>query len=540
LEGIGETEGSAVRIADLRRLSAGVLGLAVIGGGGAEAGPVQVVDVLGNIPLAQFNARIANNSYKDWGNEPYVAVNPTNPNDIVVSSFAFSSPGASLWYSTNAGASWSLQFPIPNAPGGVEVPHDQVYAYDGAGVLHGAVLGGDGNIYVGSSTNPAANWTWLPANVNQSGAGTADQPWLAVGPGGKLYVAYDNFNSGATQSEERVAISTNNGASFPTDATLSRGGQLPIFATNPGTRLAVDGNGTAYSIIGIPDSRSGGVVHVNYALNRNSGTASSDFTNSSPNPGGLRIDSGSSTQGNNAAASFGGVNLLLGNITAIAVDRQGSHVYTVYGKQDATGTDRLYIAEFHPDPNNPGNLVERANPVAFSIPGQRAALPSIAVTDNGTVFVQYDTFTPADGLFHVHLAASSDLGLSFVDQDLYDFTAPFSPPLSTIGLTADSGSSGPISLADDDSEGSAGRILGDYQGLIALGNTVYGTFAGRGDTNAGGINTTGLIDPFFYSVAVPEPPAFVLVMTGGLASLGLWAARYRWVRRGAPDPRKGV
>ena len=51
---------------------------------------------------------------------------------------------------------------------------------------------------------------------------------------------------------------------------------------------------------------------------------------------------------------------------------------------------------------------------------------------------------------------------------------------------------------------------------MSIGDTFYGVFAGLGDISAGGINTTGLIDPFFFSGtdAVPEPGSLWLVLTG--------------------------
>src|SRR5207249_8774319 len=112
-------------------------------------------------------------------------------------------------------------------------------------------------------------------------------------------------------------------------------------------------------------------------------------TNDTANPGGIVIDSGNSHQIDNTGATwFGGVNELLGNVTTIVSDRQGNHIYTVYGKLDGNGVDRLFIREFHP---SGGTLVGSA-PVLFSIPGQRAALPSVTVTDNGTVVVEYDSY----------------------------------------------------------------------------------------------------------------------------------------------------
>src|SRR4030095_536338 len=78
----------------------------------------QPIDVIGNMPLAQFTGNgYGTRSYKDWGNEPSVAVNPLNPNDVFVSSFSFSTSsttvGANVFYSTDGGSSWTSQFSVP-------------------------------------------------------------------------------------------------------------------------------------------------------------------------------------------------------------------------------------------------------------------------------------------------------------------------------------------------------------------------------------------------------------------------------------------
>jgi hypothetical protein len=54
-----------------------------------------------------------------------------------------------------------------------------------------------------------------------------------------------------------------------------------------------------------------------------------------------------------------GVNLTA-QITGLAADPTGAHVYAVYGKEDASGTDRLYLAEFHPDSSGNLTLVHAA------------------------------------------------------------------------------------------------------------------------------------------------------------------------------------
>jgi hypothetical protein len=484
------------------------------------------IDVIGHLPVAEYNQFIANvvnvegNPLKDWGSEPCVAVNPTNPNEIVVSTFAYSpdygpvmsGPGAtqaSLWYSTDGGNNWVIRFPIPGFPApGQAVPEDQTFAYDANGVLHGAFLTSSKNIFQGATADPnldgingrpASIWQWNPNRVNlpDTTLDSADQPWIAL-QDNHVYVGY-NYQAGdphgtpSTALQERVSASFDNGATFTSDHAISNGFRAAF--VNPGVRVATDSVGNTYAIFESADPSLPGVLDgqpqmVHYRLNESSdGGATWKYTHNDP-IGGLVIDDGMSLQ---LGSSFGGVNFTY-LITALAADPTGAHVYAVYGKEDASGTDRLYLAEFHPDSS--GNLVERANPVALSVPGQRSALPSIAVTANGTIAVQYDTFSANDGQFHVYLATSTDQGLTFANQGLDDFTPAGIPPI----------------FAGNN------RLLGDYQYLIAQGNTVYGTFAARGNvSDAGtGIDTTDKIDPFFYSITLSgDSPRSVAPSTPG-------------------------
>jgi hypothetical protein len=479
----------------------------------STASAVTIVDVIGNLPLANFNAgNYAGQTYKDWGNEPFVAVNPTNPNTIVVSGFAFGAPpnnAASLWYSTNGGNTWLTNFgAMPQPSANVGIPNDQTMAYDSSGTLHLAVLGGCGNcnVYSGTTTNIATTpVTWsasgAPVNNFPGSLNMADQPWIAVG-NGKVAIAYDNFGTGSdTDPEMRMTLSLNNGTTFlaANDTAMSANGQVVnATAINPGNRIAMDGNGVIYSVFQYAGSANGGVPNVSYRLNYFSGGAW-QLTGTPPagNPGGLVLDTGLSDQGNSTSPnlSFGGVNMLRGGIDAIATDTNGQNVYVVYGKRDGTGTDRLYLADF-----NPATNTAVLDPTPISIAGQRSALPSITVLADGNIEVLYDTF---DGnQFHVHLENISNRGGgNFVitsDQDIYDFV---SPSLAALGIPG------------------GDRALGDYQYITSLGNTFYGVFAGRGDTNAGGINTTALIDPFFITGSdAPEPStlAFAAATVAGL------------------------
>ena len=121
------------------------------------------------------------------------------------------------------------------------------------------------------------------------------------------------------------------------------------------------------------------------------------------------------------------------------------------------------------------NLVQ-THEIIVSPAGQRAALPAITVKDDGTVVLMYETFNAQD----VHIASSDDFGASISsDIEEYAFT--------------------PLTLQHATGSTTSNREFGDYDFLTSIGDTFYGTFAGLGEVNAGGINTTGLIDPFFFS-----------------------------------------
>jgi hypothetical protein len=472
------------------------------------------IDVVGNLPTATFvGDHFATQSYKDWGNEPFVAVNPINPNDIVISSFSFGAPrnpDAALFYSTNGGSNWTLQFTVPQPSPSVAIPNDWTFAYDSGGTLHGAVLGG-GNIYQGMTTNPSslAAWSWTGGGTQINTApssGRADQPWIAL-QGGDVYVAYNDLHSGR---DERVAVSYNNGTTFTTDKEISNGPHPGSVVA--GTRIATDSAGSVYSIFGVGANISRGVSNVTYYLNRSrDGGVTWDF-NPNSTIGGIIIDSGVSAQacfrpdqgGTCTQTSnnwFAGVNNLLGNVTAIASDKAGSHVYVLIGKQDAMGIDRIYLAAYQAL----GSSLIKSSEIVISPAGQRAALPAITVSDDGTVVMMYETYG-ADGKVHIHVASSVDAGASIAsDIEEYSFT-----PLPLVQVNP--------------ANPNADREFGDYDFLMSIGDTIYGTFAGLGDIDVGAIDTTGLIDPFFFSaVDVAEPAGWSLLLTG--------LAGAAWLRR---------
>ena len=273
------------------------------------------IDVVGNVPLADFTTNnYAGQTYKDWGNEPFVAVNPLNTNQVVVSSFAppvstFSTTqGARIFYSIDGGANWTTQNLVPAPASGVGVSADWNFAYNSAGIPHGAVLGcttpcnnvsAPTNVHQGMTANPAGgvgSWSYTGggATINiAASAGNADQPWIALS-GSRVFVAYDDFHSGTA---ERVAVSNNNGTAFTVDSPITNSPQTsPNNTVNPGTRVATDDNGNVYSIFGNGPQTSNGVHTVTYYLNRSrDGGVNWDFNTVAARHG-ITIDSGTSTQ----------------------------------------------------------------------------------------------------------------------------------------------------------------------------------------------------------------------------------------------------
>ena len=415
------------------------------------------------------------------GNEPAIAVNPANPNQIAITRFNASWPSnADLLYSTDGGITWTNEATIP-APPGVSgssgCPCDQTIDYGRDGTLYGTFLLDDGTtsgVVSGSTTDPtsAASWTWngSPAQLTSGTRPNVDQPWLlvnrdpATATQDNAYVAYDDFDGAP---DERVAASL--GAS-PVDFTRDNRAGSGATATNPGLRMAADPrNGAMYALFET-SSGSSQPKNVTYRLNRSTDGGQTWTLNGDSN--GIAVDSVSSDQA--PGFKFGTVNALLGGVDHAAVDPSSGDVYVAYG-QDVSGGNQIKIRRLT-DNGSGGLTIGAASNVSTSTD---AALPSVAVLSDGTVGVLYDTFdgttTTGFPFFSAHLARSTDHGATFTDTVLRTFQSPVT----------------------DNNDGRQ-RILGDFHQMKAVGNTFYGAFSG----NASGVPATGTppIHAMFFSV----------------------------------------
>ena len=422
--------------------------------------------------------------------ETNIAINPANPDEIVITAFSGAwGANAPLWHSTDGGNSWTKRFtvPVPPAVGGsTGCPCDQSADYARNNQMSVTYLtSSPTDVYTGTTTNPAiaAAWGWFTVagsakRTNGVAIGNTDQPWLLINKDpfnagqDNVYVAYDDFT--ISPRGMRVAVST--GINPPNFTIDNLAGLGPAGFINPGHRLAVDKNsGAVYSLFQqyVAAGSSGDTFrNINYMLNRSTDGGLTWSLNGSAT--GVLIANANSTQ---PTSKFGTVNALLGGADHAAVDPTNGDVYYVYGNRDsATGNNRLSIKRLTAD--GLGGLTI-GTPVFVT--GQvQAAIPSVSVNKNGVVGVFYYTF---DGIvsgfpqFTAHLATSTDHGQTFpTDTVLETFLSSAADNLNT-----------------------RQRVLGDYQQLKYVGNAFYGSFCGSGVPFG---RTLANHDPIFFKMSL--------------------------------------
>ena len=193
------------------------------------------------------------------GSEPSIAVNPANPDEIVISSF-FGGWGTntSVFHSTDGGNTWTVRNTIPAPPGRTGVtgcPCDQTFDFGRDGTLYGTFLLFDGtntNVVTGSTTDitQAASWSWNgnPAQLtNQAVANNVDQPWLLVNRD-PATANQDNAYVRVRRLHEQLlqggGVDRHHAGG---DRPGPRAGNASPEVTNPGLRMASDPrNGTMY------------------------------------------------------------------------------------------------------------------------------------------------------------------------------------------------------------------------------------------------------------------------------------------------------
>ncbi|HEU5090102.1 MAG TPA: sialidase family protein, partial [Roseiflexaceae bacterium] len=160
---------------------------------------VRVEAAPGGVVLARLAAGVPVNASQRAGNqtEPTIAVNPANPQQVVVfSNDTASVPGLFAAVSGDGGRTWDRRSIFGS--GSTAACCDAQATFDRFGNLFLTYLGSDRNVYLAASFDAGQTFGVLLALTS---TGDADQPAVAAGPGstsapGSVWVSY--FNGAGT------------------------------------------------------------------------------------------------------------------------------------------------------------------------------------------------------------------------------------------------------------------------------------------------------------------------------------------------------
>lgn len=433
--------------------------------------------------VANTDASLKNtDTYADW--EPSIAVDPANANHIVITAFSScwqvcdAQANAALWTSVDGGKHWTKSRSVPPPPNvaiGSGCPCDQTPDYGRSSRLYATFLDDlpspPGEIYTGSSTNPAkaSAWAWQTtsgiANPTNAASTDGDQPQLVTGPNptnpthDNVYVGYDDL----APSTPTVHVAVNTGPLGARPATDHQIGLSSACCINPGLRLATDHkSGALYAVweqATYNSARSPRIL-IQYMLNRSTNGGKTWSLNGHST--GIQLASVPSDQIYDSFTAnpmkFGTVNALFGGIDTVAVDPTTGDVYVAFGRRD-TSSSKNRLAVIRLRKTSAGGL--SAGTPMYATGQCQCALPSIAIASSGEIGLLYDSFDGFDGggfpKFSAHLGESVNRGATFSNVLLSSWSS----------VVTDNGNTHQ-------------RVLGDYQQLKTTGMAFYGTFTANG------------------------------------------------------------
>jgi hypothetical protein len=400
---------------------------------GAPLPPPPVINV---IPTA-FSSEADQNS------EPSIGVNLLPPDEMVISSFG-TLPGRfeEPYFTTfNGGTVWS-NFRV----------HD--YAYNDTtvgwttpgGKSYAAQLSPNGaEILVRSSLAPHLGEAYqiIPAGIISRATPGLDQPWInmtTAGGADHIYVGYNDLTvlPGSTKTAN-VWYSLNSGANWR---------NVTIDPVNPGLQ-----NGPAVRVSASPNGNTVYVAQERFNAPVGMDRQADIVVQRSANGG---ADNFAATVTNVAAGitvPFDATALgheRLGSDLSVAVDPNNANVVYVAYAQVVAGQSQIQVMRSV-------NGGAAWAPVPLFTVNPDTGLPALAVAGNGAL-----------GMLYTYLDSANDLETRFI-QAPADFSS------STDTLLEYFPDNTPAPLFDP--------YIGDYQGLVAVGNNFYGTFSASNDPN---------------------------------------------------------
>lgn len=160
--------------------------------------------------------------------EPFIAVNPTDPNNLIIVAISFQSSVNRIgaYYTTDGGQNWSVNEDIlgSNLPG--KGAGDPMIAFDGSGVaycLYQVQI--DKKLYLQKSSDGGTSWSAPNAvyTAQSEAPDVPDRPWLIAGENPNAWNAYDVYFTVTDEPVVNLCKSVDSGAQFSTSYIFEAG-----------------------------------------------------------------------------------------------------------------------------------------------------------------------------------------------------------------------------------------------------------------------------------------------------------------------------
>ena len=424
-------------------------------------------------------------------NEPSIAVNPANPEEIAIVAFSgnwdepfvagtggggdLGEVAAPVWKSRDGGKSWHRVAQIFAPQLFRNGPADQNVAFDRNGNLYVVALGVDPmknfNDYV-YRPGPGGADAPMVAGPSYGDAGglRGDQPLLAIDEAATsscadtIYLPFTNTPISGSSPTSRMAISTTHPSTLDHATTVDPDALDSSASLGTRVALASDATGRAYALyqeVENPGSSSS-ILMAKYMVRRSDSCGG--WTPEAP----AWTDAVSVTRfpvSTYFTCNFADVsdtcnvadvsdfpNRISKGNAWIAVAPDTGEVYVSYVQVDASASG-AQIAQIYVARSTPGG--EDWTPLGrITADTYNSAFPEIAVAGSGAVGVLYVDYDPDTGEYRHHLARSFNRGTTWTDEILQSMN-----PRNLSNALVKDPSTGKMQ--------NTGLIWGDYEGLTA-------------------------------------------------------------------------
>lgn len=402
----------------------------------------------------------------EQNSEPSIAVNPSNPNQVLITAFGNTSARNPVYFSSNGGATWTVSWNIATSDTSLAWPAGGD-AYLAQTTANGAILFARRFVPHPTRTN-VVYLQYLARSLYRPGGDGPDQPWVAaarVSGTDRIYVAFNDLSQ--PERTASVRSSLDGGATWKT--TLVE--QVVPGAQQDGSavRVAVSGDAVYVAFQRWNAMLGDGDAQGDLVVVKDGAGGTNDFSDLGA-AGVVALSNGVFPQSNLGQER-------LGSDLTLAIDpADANHVFLATAILNNGGLPIITVLE---STDGGAHWIRVFNTAA------NTALPALAIAANGTVGLLYTQL--AGGNLETHLTQSANGFGSVSDETLSRFTDN-APPVRF------------------------NPYIGDYQSLVAVGNKFYGVFSASNDTSLFpqpvtlqrnpsllGNRVAFSIDPFFFS-----------------------------------------